>query len=207
MERMGRKIENAIRYKLSTRLPFKVSLCVYHKFGNTEISISQEEKDTDLLKIRTSNHLKLVGDNISHTVKDLIEYYKINKEKGLEIHQGRSQINLEDIESIRLDFHKVNSLGARRFIESPKYIKNKKCAINPKNKKDNMCFKYAIVIAIHRNEMSKIDPGAVDKKTKEFCEKYNWNDISFPPSSRDYDIFEENNKHVALVIFEYEDDD
>ena len=31
-----------------------------------------------------------------------------------------------------------------------------------------MCFKYAIVRAIHRNEMSKSYPGAVDKKTKEF---------------------------------------
>ena len=50
IEKLGRKIENAIRYKISRRSPFKVSLCVYHKFDNTEKTRSEELKETDLLK-------------------------------------------------------------------------------------------------------------------------------------------------------------
>ena len=83
MEKMGRKIENARRYKISRGPPFKVSLCVYHKFDNTEKTRSEELKETDLLKVRGKNQLLLRGDNVSRFVRDLVEGYKISKEKGL----------------------------------------------------------------------------------------------------------------------------
>ena len=122
IEKLGRKIENAIRYKISRRSPFKVSLCVYHKFDNTEKTRSEELKETDLLKIRSKNQLLLRGDNVPRFVRDLVEGYKISKEKGLQKYNGRSQINLEDIGSIRIDFHEVNPAGTRNFKIIRKYV-------------------------------------------------------------------------------------
>lgn len=115
-------------------------------------------------------------------------------------------MNLTDIESIRIDFREVNPAGTRSFIETPIYFKNKRCAINPKNK-DNKCFKYALVMPINRNKLSSSDPGAISKKFKQLCKNYNWEGINFPPTTRDYNLSETNNPNVALVLFEYEGDD
>lgn len=57
MKKMGRKIENAIRHKISRSQHLKVSLCVYHKFDNIENLRSREEKEKDLLKVRSKHQL------------------------------------------------------------------------------------------------------------------------------------------------------
>ena len=71
-------------------------------------------------------------------------------------------------------------------------MKNKKSIINPKNN-DYKCFQYVInVDKINKNSqrISKIKP---------FIEEYNWKDIDFPSTSKDWKKFELNNE-VALNI-------
>lgn len=63
-------------------------------------------------------------------------------------------MNSEEIESTRLDFLEMNPAGVRRHLQTTKFIKNKKATINPLNN-DNECFKCALKIAIHKNELSK----------------------------------------------------
>ena len=75
-------------------------------------------------------------------------------------------------------------------------VKDKKSMINPKNNDDN-CFQYAATLALnfdnidnHAERISKIKP---------FINKYNWKDIDFPSTSKDWKKFESNNE-VALNI-------
>ena len=49
--------------------------------------------------------------------------------------------------------------------------KNKHATINPKNIKDNECFKYAIIAALHHQEIGK-DPQIISKH-KPFINNYN----------------------------------
>ena len=51
--------------------------------------------------------------------------------------------------------HKINPNRGGSYIDSPDWIKNKKATINPSNKKDNICFQYAITVALIFEEIVK----------------------------------------------------
>ena len=82
------------------------------------------------------------------------------------------------------------------YIDSPKWLKNKKSTINSKNN-DDKCFQYAVTLALNLDKIKK-DSQRVSK-IKLFIEKYNWEDIDFPSTSKDWKKFECNND-VALNI-------
>ena len=83
------------------------------------------------------------------------------------------------------------------YIESPKWLKDKKCVINQKNS-DNMCFKYAATLALNLNKIT--DHPEKLSKIKPFIDCYNWKNINFPSTKKDWNRFEVNNKNVALNI-------
>ena len=84
------------------------------------------------------------------------------------------------------------------FIETPEWIKNKKCTINPQNCKDNKCFQYSITISLYHKEI-KNNPERV-AKSRPFINNINWENINFPPQEQDYQQFGMNNKSIALNI-------
>ena len=82
-------------------------------------------------------------------------------------------------------------------MQSPKWVKDKKCTINQKNN-DNKCFQYATTLALNLNNIDK-HPQRISR-IKPFIDNYNWNDINFPTAKNDWNKFEVNNKDVALNI-------
>ena len=56
------------------------------------------------------------------------------------------------------------------YIDSPKWLKNKKSTINPKNK-DDKCFQYAITILLNHEQILK-DLQRISK-IKPFIDQYN----------------------------------
>ena len=76
------------------------------------------------------------------------------------------------------------------YIESAKWIKDKKSTINPKNN-DYKCFQYAIAVALNHDKINKFKP---------FIDQYNWNDIDFPSTSKDWKKFKLNIESIALNI-------
>ena len=83
------------------------------------------------------------------------------------------------------------------FVESPDWIKNKKCTINPQNK-GNKCFQYSITVSLYHKEI-KNNPERVSK-IKPFINNHNWENINFPPEEQDCKTFEMNNKSIALNV-------
>ena len=78
-----------------------------------------------------------------------------------------------------------------------KWIKDKKSTINPKNN-DYKCFQYAVTVALNHDKINN-HPQIVSK-IKPFIDQYNWNDIDFPSTSKDWKKFELNNESIALNI-------
>ena len=83
------------------------------------------------------------------------------------------------------------------FIESAKWIKDKKSTINPKNN-DNKCFQYAVTVALNHDKINK-DPQRISKN-KPFINQHNWNDIDFRSTGKDWKKFELNNESITLNI-------
>ena len=69
-------------------------------------------------------------------------------------HEDLKNINflLKGVESITYSFTKI--IVKNTFIESPDWIKNKKCTINPQNK-DNKCFQYSIILSLYHKEIKR----------------------------------------------------
>ena len=52
------------------------------------------------------------------------------------------------------DFNRVSISKGGSYIESPKWLKDKKCTVNQKNN-DNKCFQYATTLALNFNKINK----------------------------------------------------
>ena len=109
-----------------------------------------------------------------------------------------SDFAFERVNLMYYDFNKISLNRGGSYIESAKWIKDKKSTINPKNN-DYKCFQYAVTVALNPDKIKK-DSQRVSK-IQPFIDQYNWNDIDFPSTVKDWKKFELNNESIALNIF------
>ena len=109
-----------------------------------------------------------------------------------------SEILFDGVNALYYDLNKISLNRGKSYIDSPKWLKNKKTTINPQNKKDDRCFQYALTVALSYQNI-KNNPQRVSK-IKPFNDQYNWKEIDFPSHSTDWKKFESNNKSIALNI-------
>ena len=98
-----------------------------------------------------------------------------------------SVFEFDGINFFYYNFNKTSIHRGGSYIDFPKWLKDKKSTINPKIN-DHKCFQYPATLVLNfnniNNHLEKID-------------QYNWKDIDFPPTNKDWKKFELNNK-VAL---------
>ena len=107
-----------------------------------------------------------------------------------------SDFVFDGVNFLYYDFNKISISRGGSYIDSPKWLKDKKSTINQKNN-DNKCFQYAVILALNLDKIN--DHPERISKLKPFIEEYNWKDIDFPSTSKDWKKFETNNE-VALNI-------
>ena len=109
-----------------------------------------------------------------------------------------SEFEFDGVNFLYYDFNKISLNRGGSYIDSPKWLKNKKSAINPKNN-DYNCFQYAVTLAVNldkiNNHLQRIS------KVKPFIEQYNWNYIDFPSTSKDWKKFELNNEIALNILY------
>ena len=101
-----------------------------------------------------------------------------------------------DVNFLCYDFNKISLNRGGTYIDSPKWLKDKKSTMNPKNN-DNKCFQYAVTLALNLDNIEK-NPQRISK-IKPFIDQYNRKDIEFPSTNKDWRKSELINK-VALNI-------
>ena len=107
-----------------------------------------------------------------------------------------SDFAFDGVDFLYYDFNKISISKGGSYIDSPKWLKDKKSTINPKNN-DYKCFQYAVTLALNLDKINKNSQRI--SKIKPFIEEYDWKDIDFPSTSKDCKKFELNNE-VALNI-------
>ena len=68
--------------------------------------------------------------------------------------KGIRFLNLMLLISYIMNFNKTSINRGGSHIDSPKWLKDKKSIINPKNS-DNKCFQYAVTLALNLNKIEK----------------------------------------------------
>ena len=96
------------------------------------------------------------------------------------------------------NLNKVSLSRGGSYIDSPKWLKNKKATVNAQNKKDNKCFQYAATAALNYEQIGN-HPERISN-IKPFIGKYDWKEIDFPSQGKDWKKIVSNNKSIALNI-------
>ena len=89
-------------------------------------------------------------------------------------------------------FKKIDIRRGESYIMSPDWIVSKKATINPKNEKDNECFKWSIIAGLNYNKIK-------EKELKKI-EKFKRVDTDFSSYQREWEEFEQNNAIISLNI-------
>ena len=129
---------------------------------------------------------------IKELFKSLLQRYQ---EKLQEKMKG-SDFAFDGVNYLYYNFNKISISRGGSYIDSPKWLKDKKSTVNQKNN-DNECFQYAVTLALNIDKIN--DHPERISKIKPFTEKYNWKDIDFASTSKNWKKSELNNE-VALNI-------
>ena len=139
-----------------------------------------------------------MGSETDEVIEELFKFLLQRYHEKLKESMRGSDFIFDSIDLLYYDLHKISLNRGGSYIDSPKWLKDKKATINPKNNGDN-CFQYAITVALDYQNINN-HPERISN-IKSFINKYNWKEISFPSPQKDWRKFESNNKTIALNIF------
>ena len=141
--------------------------------------------------------MKSSKDFLNHFYKNMKRFTKLftrflqNKMRG-------SDFEFDGVNFLCYDFNKISINRGGSYTDSRKWLKDKKSTINPKNN-DHKSFQYAVTLALNLDKIKK-DTQRVSK-IKPFIEQYNWKDIDFPSTSKDWEKFESNNEIALSILY------
>ena len=139
---------------------------------------------------KSDNTEIMTGSDTNDVITELFQSFLRRYQEGLQEKMRGSDFAFEGVNLMYYDFNKISLNRGGSYIESAKWIKDKKSTINPTNN-DYKCFQYAVTVALDPQRVSKITP---------FIDQYSWNDIDFPFTGKDWKKFELNNESIALNI-------
>ena len=107
---------------------------MYIRSDNVEIMFG-DDNDDDIIEQHFKSFLQKYVENLQ------------NKMKG-------SDFEFDGVSFLYYDFKKTSINRGGSYIDSPKWLKDKKSIINPKNN-DNKCFQYAVTLALNLDKIKK----------------------------------------------------
>ena len=158
---------------------------------------SNNSDETRTMYTKSNNVEIMIGSETNGIIEDLFESFLQKYQEGLEESMRGSEFVYDSVDVLYYNLNKVSLSRGGSYIDSPKWLKNKKATINPKYK-DDKCFQYALTVALNYEQI-KDHPERISN-IKTFIDQYNWKEIDFPSHGKDWKKFESNNKSIALNI-------
>ena len=146
------------------------------------ISLKPGSDETRVMYTRSDNEEFMSGDDTDEIIKLLFESFLQRFEQNLQKKMRGSEFEFDGINFFYYNFNKTSIYRGGTYNDSPKWLKNKKSTIDPKNN-DDKCFQYAMTLAFNLDNINK-HPQKLSK-IKPFINQYNWKDIDFPPANKD----------------------
>ena len=153
------------------------------------ISLRPGSDETQVMYTRSDNEEFMSGDDTNEIIKLLFESFLQRFEENLQNKMRGSEFEFDGINFLYYSFNKTSIYRGGTYIDSPKWLKDKKSTINLQNNDDTL--------ALNLDNIEK-NPQTISK-IKPFIDQYNWKDIDFPPTNKDWRKLELNND-VALNI-------
>ena len=163
------------------------------------ISSRPGSDETRVMHTRSVNEEFTNGSDADEIIKELFKSLLQRYQENLREKMRGSDFVFDGVNFLYYDFNKISISRGGSYIDSPKWLTDKKSIINPKNN-DYKCFQYAVTLALNLDKINKNSQRI--SKIKPFIEEYNWKDIDFPSTSKDWKKFERKMKlHLIFCTF------
>ena len=190
IERYLRKLINYYKNKSEWKLQLTAEISF--------ISLKRGSDETRVMHTKSDNEKIMNGSDTDEIIKELFESFLQKYEENLQEKMKGSDFEFDGVDFLYYDFNKISINRGGSYIYSRKWIKNKKSTINLKNN-DYKCFQYAVTLALNLHEINS-HPERISK-IKPFIEQYNWKEIDFSSTSKDWKKFELNNKIALNILY------
>ena len=161
------------------------------------ISLKPGSDETRVMYTRSDNEEFMSGSDTEEVIKLLFRSFLQKYQENLQNKMRGSDFEFDGVNLLYYNFNKISLNRGGSYIEPAKWIKDKKSVINPKNN-DHKSFQHAETLALNYDKID-INPQRISK-IRPFIDQYNWKDIDFPATSKDWKKNEQNNESIALNI-------
>ena len=131
---------------------------------------------------KSDNVKTMIGSETNEIIEELFKSLLQRYQEGLEESMTGSEFMFDSVDALYYDLNKISLSRVGSYIDSPKWLKDKKTTVNPKNN-DDKCFQYALTVALNYQNI-KNSPQRMSK-IKPFIDQYNWKEIDFPSHTKD----------------------
>ena len=119
---------------------------------------------------RSINEEFMNGSDTDEIIKELFKSLLQRYQENLQEKMKGSEFVFDGVNYLYYDFNRISISRGGSYIDSPKWLKNKKSTINPKNN-DCKCFQNVVTLALN---LDKINTNSQRiSKIKPFIEEYN----------------------------------
>ena len=94
----------------------------------------------------------MIGSETDEIVEELFESLLQRYQEGLEESMRGSEFIFDSVDTLHYNLNEIRLSIGGSYIDSPKWLKNKKATINPKNN-DDKCFQYARAVALNHEQI------------------------------------------------------
>ena len=116
---------------------------------------SKDSDETRNMHTKSDNIEIMMGSETDDIIDELFNFFLQKYQGGLEESMRRSEFIFDSVDLLYYNLQKINlNRKGSSYIDSPKWLKNKKATINPKNN-DNNCFQYALTVALNYQNVKK----------------------------------------------------
>ena len=143
--------------------PYLASMINYYKSNGewkiqltAEINFTSLKPDSDetyIMHTKSDNTEIMTGSDTNEVIEELFKSLLQRYQKGLQEKMRGSEFEFDGVNFLYYDFNKISLNRDGSYIESAKWIKDKKSTINPKNN-DYKCFQYAVTVVLNYDKMN-----------------------------------------------------
>ena len=117
------------------------------------ISLKPGSDETRVMHTKCDNEEIMIGSDTSDIIKELFKLLLQRYQEGLQEKMKDSDFEFDGVNLLYCDFNKISLNRGGSYIESAKWIKDKKSTINPKNN-NYKCFQYAVTVALNHDKIN-----------------------------------------------------
>ena len=135
------------------------------------------------------------GSNIEELLERMFAHIKTQTENPK---FPESEFTLDHIMHLNIKFHKFALTRGSSYIQVLEWIAKKKAVINPQNRDDEECFKWAVIASLNHEEIDS-HPQRITKLQR-YENQYNWGGLKFRVAINKRGKFEKNNPDIAVNV-------